>query len=116
VRVCQAQLTRQEFVDWQAYAALEPWGEDRMDLRFSHLMALIANIVRDPKKPAYQPKDFLFDFLSDPDAAPDEPTAQWQTLLEQVTLDAGEHGKMFEADASEEEMEAFLLEQMGEEY
>lgn len=81
-----------------------------MDLRFAHLMALIANTVRDPKKPAYHPKDFLFDFLTDPDAPPAGQTpAQMQALLEQVTRSVGHRGRIFDADVSDEEMERYVF-------
>lgn len=35
-----------EFIDWMAYASVEPIGEKRMDLRFSVLACTIANLIR----------------------------------------------------------------------
>lgn len=49
--------------EWQAYYEREPWGgkrhEDHGWLWFSELMALIANVNRDPNKSrAYKGEDF----------------------------------------------------------
>lgn len=55
-----ANLTWEQFQGWQAYYALEPWGEERADLRNGLLCALTANINRDPKKgKAFGPADFM---------------------------------------------------------
>ena len=57
---------------WMAYAAIEPFGEQRADLRNAMSMALIANVNRDGKKTprAFKPHDFMPDFekaaLSEP--------------------------------------------------
>ena len=45
-----------------AYAQVDPFGNDQTlsDAHFANLMALTANISRDPKKGrAYKPEDFL---------------------------------------------------------
>lgn len=39
-----------EFVDWMAYYELDPFGEERADLRNAMAMALTANVNRDAKK------------------------------------------------------------------
>lgn len=89
-----------------------------MDLRFAQLMALMGNqlhrltaaVVRDEpqiNRYPYTTADFMPDFLS---AAPPEKgqTADQQyALLEQVTHMTG--GKMFSADATDEELEAYVL-------
>ena len=48
---------------WMAYAAIEPFGEERADLRNAMMMALTANVHRDHKKssPA-KAQDFMPDF------------------------------------------------------
>jgi len=54
-------LTADEIIDWIAYYSIEPFGEIKMDFRFANLMALEANINRDPKKhrSPYKPQDFM---------------------------------------------------------
>jgi hypothetical protein len=44
--------------EWAAYAGLEPWGEDRADLRAGIVAATIANVHR-RKGRAYSAKDFM---------------------------------------------------------
>lgn len=45
---------------WQQYFGMEPFGEERGDLRIAMLTALTANINRDPKKgKAFEPIDFM---------------------------------------------------------
>lgn len=60
----QTKISSREFTKWIAEYKRNPWGEQRMDIRFSALMALLANVWRDSKK---RPKpftweDFAFDF------------------------------------------------------
>jgi len=45
-----ARLSSRSISEWMAYYSLEPFGEERADLRFGMLMALLANINRDPEK------------------------------------------------------------------
>ena len=53
--------------EWMAYARLNPFGERRADLRNAQLMALTANVNRDPKKSrAFKPRDFMLDFERQP--------------------------------------------------
>ncbi len=44
-----------------AYYELDPWGEERADLRSGIVSAVIANVHRDAKKQPkpYQPTDFM---------------------------------------------------------
>ena len=55
------ELSADEIVDWIAYYSIEPFGEYKMDARFANLMALEANINRDPKKRRrpFTPDDFM---------------------------------------------------------
>lgn len=50
-----ARIDSRELTEWMAYAAIEPFGEERADLRAGIIAATIANANRDPKK---QPKPF----------------------------------------------------------
>jgi hypothetical protein len=57
-------MSSREFAQWLAYMRHEPVGEDRLDVLFAHLSALLANINRDEKQraEAYTMKDFLIDW------------------------------------------------------
>lgn len=47
--------------EWIAYYTLEPFGEERADLRAGVLASLLANIHRDPKRQRnpFEPGDFF---------------------------------------------------------
>lgn len=48
-------------ISWLAYSRLEPFGAEADDARMAQLMALIANVNRDPKKrrTPWTAEDFL---------------------------------------------------------
>jgi hypothetical protein len=52
-------MTWDDLLGWMAYGALEPFGEQRADLRAGELWALIANVHRDSSKRAqpFTPED-----------------------------------------------------------
>jgi hypothetical protein len=54
-------MTWAEYLEWQEYYGLEPWGEERADLRSAIVASLIANVNRDAKKQPrpYEPTDFM---------------------------------------------------------
>ncbi len=59
-------MSSREFTEWAAYAQLEPFGEQRADLRMGILAALQANMNRDPKKTKqFTPEDFMPSFESE---------------------------------------------------
>ena len=43
-------MSSREFTEWLAYARLEPFGSEADDHRMAQLLALIANVNRDPKR------------------------------------------------------------------
>lgn len=53
---------------WQAAYALDPWGEDRADLRAGIVAALTANIHRGSEVQPFKPSDFMPQF-----GAPENP-------------------------------------------
>lgn len=57
-------MTSEQLAWWEAYFRVEPFGEERADLRMAILAALIANANRDPKKrrKPYTPADFMPQF------------------------------------------------------
>jgi hypothetical protein len=57
-------MSSREFSEWQAYFRLEPFGEDRADIRAALVASVVANVNRNPKKrpKAFAVKDFLLKF------------------------------------------------------
>ena len=53
-----------EFAEWAAYYKIEPFGGLRDDLHAALVVAMIANVNRDPKKrkKPYSPADFMPDW------------------------------------------------------
>ena len=56
-----SEMSWEQFLGWTAYTRLEPWGEERSDLRCGIIASVIANVNRDPKRKAtpYNPSDFM---------------------------------------------------------
>jgi len=56
-----AELSTREFDEWLAYYQIEPWGEERGDVRAGIIASTIANVNRNPKqrRKPYSPKDFM---------------------------------------------------------
>ncbi len=52
-------MSSKELASWMAYHTLEPWGEERADLRNGVLCCLIANLFRKKGKPPFKPEDFM---------------------------------------------------------
>lgn len=82
-------MSSRELSEWMAYANLEPFGEERADLRAGIVASVIANANRDPKRQpkAFQPSDFMPDFLKglqddEPEAAsPEEIAAKFDAIM-----------------------------------
>lgn len=76
-----AHISSRELAEWQAFYALEPFGDWRADLRSAIVASVIANANRDAKK---RHKPFAFkDFM--PDFTPKEPKS-WKDILEVVKV------------------------------
>lgn len=54
-------MSSREFSEWMAFAELEPFGEERADLRSAIVAAVFANANRDRKKRPrpFAPADFM---------------------------------------------------------
>ena len=56
----ESRLTAREFAEWMAFYQIDPWGEQRADMRSAQLVSMLANINRDPKKGrVYRPDEFM---------------------------------------------------------
>jgi hypothetical protein len=54
-------MSSREFAEWMAYYELEPFGEERADLRSAIVASTVANAHRDPKRrrKPFRPLDFM---------------------------------------------------------
>jgi hypothetical protein len=76
-----AQLPHRVFVEWIEYTKLEPFGEERADLRAGIIASTIANcLARKKGQPAFKVKDFMPNFEPPKQKTPDELFEQVQFL------------------------------------
>jgi hypothetical protein len=73
-------MSAEDWLAWQHYYSLEPWSEERADLRSGMIAAVIAETNRDRKKrrKPYTAADFMPRF--------DRPLPQPQTPEEQAAI------------------------------
>ncbi len=62
VREAQEKIDSQEFAHWIAFNQLEPFGEERQDLRFAMVCCLIAN---SQSRKTFKLEDFMLKFDHD---------------------------------------------------
>lgn len=62
-------MTARQLLEWQTFAELEPFGEDREDARFGSVVQVMANANRNPQK---RPRPYTLEecTLSGGDLAP----------------------------------------------
>lgn len=65
VRELLATLDAAELAEWEAFYAVEPWGEQRRDWQTALLASILANQWRGKGSPA-RVKDFLPDYWKEP--------------------------------------------------
>ncbi|RJP53628.1 MAG: hypothetical protein C4583_04380 [Anaerolineaceae bacterium] len=67
-----ARMTGQQLLEWSVYAEMEPFGEERADLRMGILAAATVNAMTRTKEsdPVAKPEDFLPRFGPTPDPSP----------------------------------------------
>lgn len=56
------EISSRQFAEWMAYARLEPWGEERADLRAGIVASTIANANRGKGQKPYKPQQFMPSF------------------------------------------------------
>ena len=54
-----ARVSSRELTEWGIFYGLEPFGEERADLRSGVVASTIANVNREKKQKPYKPEDFL---------------------------------------------------------
>jgi hypothetical protein len=83
-----------ELYEWMGYAALEPFDEQRADLRAAIITATIANTARDRKKrpKPFAPKDFMLKFEGNEEPKPkQQDTKTMLSIVKQIV--AGHNAK-----------------------
>jgi hypothetical protein len=72
VRGLLSQIDARELKEWQIFSMIEPFGEERQDLRSAMVCATLANVNRGKNQPAYKLDDFMLRFDPKPEQSPDE--------------------------------------------
>lgn len=85
--------------EWMLYAQVEPFGEERADLRSAIVASTVANVQRDAKqhREPYTAADFMprFELPEEPD-----PEERWRRILQKVEhLNAALGGRDLRADS-----------------
>lgn len=80
VSVMLRQMDSAELTDWMAYWRVEPFGEERADLRSGIVSSVIASCMSASKK-KYKPSDFMPDF----GAKKKQTVEQMRVLIKQVS-------------------------------
>ena len=52
-------MSSRQLAEWMAYAAVEPFGEDRADYRVAHALAVVVNLLRPADAPPVRVADLL---------------------------------------------------------
>jgi hypothetical protein len=94
-----------ELQECMAYYELEPWGEERMDLRFAMLTAFLYNSLRSRSQPELTAADFMPDFLGA--GTPVDEVGSMEEAWMALTQMSG--GEVFDDGVSDAEIEAYLL-------
>jgi hypothetical protein len=71
-------MSSHELSEWMAFFRLEPFGEERQDLRAAIVAQTIANVNRGAGRPPYKLSDFILEF----DRQPKEP----QSVEDQIEV------------------------------
>lgn len=83
-------MTASQFAEWYAFYQIEPFGEERADLRSGIISATLANVYRSEGKP-YLPLDFMpFRKRETPENRAENNTAQIKAMLLNASLQAKE--------------------------
>lgn len=60
VRELLTRMDSKEISEWMAYYRLEPFGEERADLRSGIIASILANVHRKKGAAAFGPEDFMY--------------------------------------------------------
>ncbi len=57
-----SEISSRDFAEWIAYSRMEPWGEERDDLRMGIIASTIANANRGKNQKPFTPQMFMPQF------------------------------------------------------
>jgi hypothetical protein len=60
-------ISSKQLAEWMAYYRIEPWGEERGDLRSAMVASIIANVNRKKGAKPFRPIDFMPYFAEERD-------------------------------------------------
>lgn len=64
-------IDSEELTEWQAYYAIEPFGEERADLRSGIIASILSNVHRSKGANPSKPSDFVLEFGQKQDMSED---------------------------------------------
>lgn len=91
VEVIKRGLTAKKFIEWMAYAELEPFDETRADYRAASIAQIIANTNRAKDQKPYTLDDVLLKFNDD---APKQKKQHWKEQAAIMSLYARAHAEL----------------------
>ena len=59
MRELLGRLDSREFAEWMAFYRMDPWGEERADVRMAQLCAMYANVNKGKRGKQYKIEDFM---------------------------------------------------------
>lgn len=71
-------MTARQFLEWEHYSRIEPFGEQRGDYQAASVATVVANSNRGPKQEPFKIEDFLLKF--------EERVSRRQTPEEQLAI------------------------------
>lgn len=77
-----AEMPGAMFVEWMAYAELEPFGETRADLRSGIIASVMANAHRAKEAKPFKPQDFMPRFGQRGADEPETDEQDWRSQME----------------------------------
>lgn len=86
------EITWQQFLEWQTYQQLEPWGEERADIRAAQITAALYNVNRTKKSKPVKIKDVLLRF-GDEAARPQQDWRSMQAMAKFISSAWGDGGR-----------------------
>lgn len=78
-------MSSREFAEWMAFYKMEPFGEERADLRAAIVACTIANVNRAKGKRAFKVDDFMPRFEERRKKTPAELRAKWMMVVESLS-------------------------------
>jgi len=84
-------LTAKQFMEWEAFAMIEPFSELRDDYRFAALVQVLANANRGPKQPPYTLKECLLQFgeKDDEEKTPQQSRQTQMSVIQAIAMAYG---------------------------